>query len=85
MKLRFDVLVTRLNGADPASQVNSKVVQLPVKPATQTDGIQLSSASALLKRSAAIERVMAAVQDGTYQVSSTATSKALLEEVLSGR
>ena len=54
------------------------------------DGILISSdATALnqlsVNRSAKIDRVTAAVQGGSYRVSSAATSSALVEDALSGR
>jgi anti-sigma28 factor (negative regulator of flagellin synthesis) len=49
------------------------------------DGIRFSIVIAALDRTPEIARVTAAVQDGSYQVDSAATSNALVEDALSPR
>jgi hypothetical protein len=47
------------------------------------DGIRFSSVVATLDRTPQIARVTAAVQEGSYQIDSAATSSALVEDALS--
>jgi hypothetical protein len=47
------------------------------------DGIRISSVLTALDQSARIGRIAAAVQAGSYQVSSTATGNAIVEDALS--
>jgi hypothetical protein len=61
--------------AAPADGVRSDGVR--------SDGVRISSAIAALDWSARIDQVTAAVQNGSYQVSSAATSNAIVEDALS--
>jgi hypothetical protein len=56
----------------------------PEAVAVPGDDIRISSAVAALDWSAKIEQVTALVQSGSYQVSSVATSNAIVEDALSG-
>jgi hypothetical protein len=55
----------------------------PEAAAAAGDGIRISSILTALDQSARIGRVAAAVQAGSYQVSSTATGNAIIEDALS--
>jgi hypothetical protein len=57
----------------------------PPEAAAAADGIRISGVLTALDQSARIGRVAAAVQAGSYQVSSTATGNAIVEDALSGR
>jgi len=80
MKLQLTPSITTqaIPDAAPAGKV-------PGASAGPADDIQISSAVAALDWSAKIERVTAAVQNGSYQASSAATSNAMVEDALSGR
>jgi hypothetical protein len=55
----------------------------PEAAAAAGDGIRISSVLTALDQTARIGRVAAAVQAGSYQVSSTATGNAIIEDALS--
>jgi hypothetical protein len=66
--------------AAPADGVRSDGVR---SDGVRSDGVRISSAIAALDWSARIDQVTAAVQNGSYQVSSAATSNAIVEDALS--
>jgi hypothetical protein len=49
------------------------------------DGIEISNVFAALDQGAKISRIAAAVQAGSYRISSSATGNAILEDALFGR
>jgi hypothetical protein len=61
------------------------VGKLPDAVVAPADGVRISSAIAALDWSAKIQQVTAVVQNGSYQVSSAATSNAIVEDALSGQ
>ena len=71
--------------ATPAIAEGTPAGKLPEAAAAAGDGIRISSVLTALDQSARIGRVAAAVQAGSYQVSSTATGNAIVEDALSGR
>ena len=62
-----------------------KVPEAVAAPAdgVRSDAVRISSAIAALDWSARINQVTAAVQSGSYQISSAATSNAIVEDALS--
>jgi hypothetical protein len=80
MKLQLipSVATQATSGAAPAGKA-------PEAVAEAGDGIRISSVLEALDQTARIGRVAAAVQAGSYQVSSTATGNAIVEDALSGR
>ena len=80
MKLRLDPSI-----ATPAVASVAPAAKSPEAQAATADGIVISSASAALNQSGRIDQLTAAVQGGSYETSSTATSYALVENALSGR
>jgi hypothetical protein len=58
--------------------------KVPNAVAGPGDDIRISSAVAALDWSVKIHQVTASVQNGSYQVSSAATSNAIVEDALSG-
>jgi len=56
--------------------------KLPEALGGTEDGIRFSSVIAALDRTPQIVRVTAAVQDGSYQIDSAATSDAIVEDAL---
>jgi hypothetical protein len=80
MKLQLNPSIAdtpAITGAAPAGK-------LPETVAAPGDGIDVSAVIAALDQSARIGRVAAALQAGSYQVSSAATGKAIVEDALSG-
>lgn len=69
--------------APPEIPDAAPAAKLPGAPAGPVDDIRISSAVTALDLSAKIDQVTAAVQNGSYQASSAATSKAIVEEALS--
>jgi hypothetical protein len=58
----------------------------PLEALTGTeDGIRFSSVIAALDRTPQIARVTPAVQEGSYQIDSAATSNAIVKDALSGQ
>ena len=71
--------------ATPAIAEGAPAGKPPEAAAAAGDGIRISSVLTAMDQSARIGRVAAAVRAGSYQVSSTATGNAIVEDALSGR
>jgi hypothetical protein len=80
MKLELNPSIAR--AVVPAA--GAPPVRQPGALTETADGTRISNASAFLDRSSNIERVAALVRSGSYQVSSTATSLAIVDDALSG-
>ena len=80
MKLELNPSIATQAVTDTAPSVKA-----PEAVAGPGDDIRISSAVAALDWSAKINQVTASVQNGTYQVSSAATSNAIVEDALSGQ
>jgi anti-sigma28 factor (negative regulator of flagellin synthesis) len=83
MKLQLNTSI-----ATPTISGGTPVGKSPEAPAGTGDGIRISIASAALTqlsadRNTKIERVTAAVQGGSYRVSSSETGSAIIEDALS--
>jgi hypothetical protein len=65
-----------------ATAGGAPLAKLPDAVAAPGDGIDTSNIFAALDPSARIGRIAAAVQGGSYQVSSAATGKAIIEDAL---
>jgi hypothetical protein len=89
MKLTLNSSIAKPGAIGPAISGGAQPGKSPASPAGSGDGILISSASAALNqlaadRSARISRITASVQQGLYRTSSSATSKALVVDALSG-
>jgi hypothetical protein len=80
MKLQLDPSVFIQAIPEPARAGKS-----PEGTAETGDDIRLSTASAALNRSPKIDQLTALVQGGSYQISSAATSSAIVEDALAAR
>jgi anti-sigma28 factor (negative regulator of flagellin synthesis) len=77
--------IAQTNHLSQAIPSGAQAGQLPEALAGTEDGIRFSSVIAALDRTPQIARVTAAVEDGSYQIDSAATSSALVEDALSGQ
>jgi hypothetical protein len=71
--------------ATPAIAEGTPAGKPPEAAAAAGDGIRISSVLTALDQTARISRITAAVQGGSYQVSSTETGNSIVEDALSGR
>jgi hypothetical protein len=88
MKLELNptIVAQAASGAAPAGKAPEAAAAAPeVVAAGVADGILVSSVLTALDQTERISRVAAAVQAGSYRVSSTATGNAIVEDALSGR
>ena len=80
MKLQWNPSVATTQAITGGAPVG----KLPEAATAIGDGIQVSSVPTALDQSARISRIAAAVQTGSYQISSSATGNAIVEDALSG-
>ena len=76
--------ITQTNNLSPAIPTGAQAGKPAEALAGTEDGIRFSSVIAGLDRTPQIARVTAAVQGGSYQIDSAATSSALVEDALAG-
>jgi hypothetical protein len=76
--------IARTNDISQAIPGGAQAGKLPEALAGTEDGIRFSSVIAALDRTPQIARVTAAVQDGSYQIDSAATSSAFVEVAVKG-
>lgn len=77
--------IAQTNELNPAISGAAQAGKLPEGLAGTEDGIRFSSVISALDRTPQIARVTAAVEDGSYQTDSAATSSAIVEDALSSR
>jgi hypothetical protein len=78
MKLRLNPSIVDMQ----TIAVGAPTAKPPETVSAPGDGIDISNVFAALDQTARIGRVAAAVQAGSYQVSSTATGNAIVEDAL---
>ena len=81
MKLELNPSIATTTQAVSGGAPAGKTAEAAAPPG---DGIDISNVLGGLDQSARIGRIAAAVQDGSYQVSSTATGNALIGDALTG-
>jgi hypothetical protein len=81
MKLELNPSIATTTQAVSGGAPSAKLPETVTGPG---DGIDISNVFAALDQSARIGRIAAAVQNGSYQISSIATGNAVIEDALTG-